>query len=115
MKSICLAIVCLGLTVGTASTFTGCATAQTDVENNAIRYYQTETVYASTVRAMTALANSGKIKLEDAERFESVRISASRMLDQWKKSVAAGEPWDNWAALETLLEELIRIQIESAS
>lgn len=93
----------------------GCATAATSEENNAIHYLQTETLYTSTLRTMTALANSGKISREQAEEFERYRVSASRLLDEWRTSVLSHQPFSGWDSLESVLEELIRVQAEAAA
>lgn len=91
----------------------GCASSSDPVVNNAVRYAQTEQVYTSTVRTATALAQQGKLNVDAAEKFEAARSSAARLLDAWRASVVAGLPWDGWASLESVLEELIRIPAQA--
>lgn len=107
-------IIAIGLCSPAVVVTAGCATSSDPVVNNAVRYAQTEQVYTSTVRTATALAQQGKLSVDDAERFEAARSSASRLLDEWRAAVVAGAPWNGWDSLESILEELIRIQAQAA-
>lgn len=91
-----------------------CAATGTAAGDNAVTYLQVEKMYASTVRTMTSLANAGKVDLEDAEEFDRYRTSASHLLDEWRASVMDGQPFSGWDSLESVLEEMIRMQVEAS-
>lgn len=97
------------------ATVPGCSSApiaETPVGENAIRYQQAVGLYATAVQTMTSLNDARVITLQQAEEFERVRASASRLLVQWRASVVAREPFNGWNSLESLLEEMIRMTIE---
>lgn len=115
MKILVSCVLILTATCIPAITLPGCAATGTSEGDNAVHYLQAETLYTSTLRTMTALANSGKVTREQAEEFEGYRASASRLLDEWRESVMAHEPFNGWDSLESILEELLRVQAEAAA
>ena len=93
----------------------GCSSSADPVTQNGVAYIQAEAVYSSAVRTMTTLANSGNLTLDQATRFDRVRRSASQLLTQWRVSVIEGKPFDGLSSLNSILDELIRIQLESTT
>ena len=118
MRHVRLLATVLMLTFGVCiltATLPGCSgtpIAETPVGENAIRYQQAVGMYSTTVETMTALNDARVITLQQAEEFERIRASASRLLIEWRAAVVARQPFSGWDSLESLLEEMIRLQIE---
>ena len=107
----CLSIV----VIAPLAVMPGCSSSADPVTQNGVAYIQAESVYSATVRTMTTLANSGNLTLAQAQRFDTARRSASQLLTQWRVSVIAGKPFDGLSSLNSILDELIRIQLESTT
>jgi hypothetical protein len=110
----CLIVAIFSAAALTAVPLSGCAASGADpVTANAVSFYQTEAVYTSAVRTMTTLVDGGQASLAQAERFETARVSAARLLDEWRASVIAGRPFNGMDSLYSILDELVRIQLAS--
>lgn len=86
-----------------ATTSPGCQTLQ---DQNARDHVATaRSVYIMAVETMTTLGEAGLLKLDDAERFEVVRVKAAAVLAAADEAVAEGKEIDFSdlrASMETL-------------
>ena len=112
-KKIISCVLALVLVCGTATQLPGCAHTGSAVSDNAVNYATSEQLYITTLRTLTSLANSGKLTLDQAERIESIRARASSVLDRWRASVLAGQPGSFQASFDSVIAELIQLQLEA--
>lgn len=91
----------------------GCAHTGTAVGDNRVYYAASEQLYTTTVRAVTALGQTGHLTLAQAEEFERYRERANALLDEWRAAVDRGEPTNLQASFDSLLRELARIQVQA--
>lgn len=99
--------------LGAVSIVPGCAHTGSAVSDNAVNYATSEQLYITTLRTLTSLASTGKLTRDQVERVERVRASANRVLDQWRASVLAGQAGSFQASFDTLITELIQLQLEA--
>jgi len=97
----------------------GCATVAGDpVGTNAARYVQTGSVYRATLVGWAAVLERDVhrekplLTPETYAHVKQIRLSIDTLMDQWSRSVAAGEPFSEIDSLFALLDELARITTE---
>lgn len=119
LLSVLLAGAVLALGIPAAVTVPGCAsgpaaTGTDPVQASALHYVQVQDLYSSTVRTMTALSKAGKVSLADMNQFEQYRSTVAGLLDQWHAAILAGQPWDGWSSLESVLGAFLQMQAQAA-
>ena len=87
-------------------TMTGCQSTGTPAGDNARAYLNAESSYSHLVQAWDEILPTAFVTKDQAIAFESARVSANNILDRWRVAVVAGQPFDGWASLDSILTEL---------
>ena len=108
--------------IGTASVAivpTGCATVAGDpVGTNAARYVQTGSVYKAALVGWSAVLDRDVrreqplLSQETYANIKRIRLQLDTLFDEWGRSVAAGQPFNNADTLYSLLDALSRYVTE---
>lgn len=111
LASCMLALAC----VLSATALPSCSTNPDPVVRNAVAYTQSRAVYRTTVQTLVGLIQANKLSETQVTRVEQLEASAFRLLTQWNVAIAAHQPFSAQASLESLLSELVQIQLETSS
>lgn len=75
------------------------------------RYKLASDTFSDVVDTVTLMSQTDRISLEDLRRFNDVAIVGEALLDEVETAIIEEREFNQWQALDRVLDELIRLQL----